>query len=100
MGFSSLGVLVFDLASTGGIITNLTVTNLTVTGSFSVAANRIVGEIIDYGVLTGIITRAGSWFSYGDTKIGQGRDSVVTLLNDNHELANEIESKIREFYGI
>jgi recombination protein RecA len=43
-----------------------------------------------------IIKKSGSWFSYGDTKLGQGRDAVKTLFNDNYELMNEIEEKIRE----
>lgn len=54
-----------------------------------------VGEIIDLGVDFGIIKKAGSWFSYGDTKLGQGRDAVKQLLLDNPELAEEIEQKIR-----
>ena len=52
------------------------------------------GEIIDLGVNNGIITKSGSWFSYGDTKLAQGREAVKTLLADNVELANEIEQKI------
>lgn len=55
-----------------------------------------VGEIIDLGVELNIIKKSGSWFSYGEVKLGQGRDSVKTLFNDNHELMNEIEIKIRE----
>ena len=55
-----------------------------------------VGEIVDLGVDTNIIKKSGSWFSYGDTKIGQGRDSVKQMLNDNPEMAEEIELKIRE----
>lgn len=54
-----------------------------------------VGEIIDLGVDFNIIKKAGSWFSYGDTKLGQGRDAVKQLLLDNPELADEIENKIR-----
>ncbi|MBY0244965.1 MAG: recombinase RecA [Sphingobacteriaceae bacterium] len=54
-----------------------------------------VGEIIDLGVDFNIIKKAGSWFSYGDTKLGQGRDAVKQLLLDNPELANELEQKIR-----
>jgi recombination protein RecA len=53
------------------------------------------GEIIDLGVDFNIIKKAGSWFSYGDTKLGQGRDSVKQLLLDNPELSDEIEAKIR-----
>ncbi len=53
-----------------------------------------VGEIIDIGVEHEIVKKAGSWFSYGDTKLGQGRDAVRQLLLDNPELADEIEAKI------
>ncbi len=53
-----------------------------------------MGEIVDMGVEYEIIKKAGSWFSYGDTKLGQGRDSVKSLLLDNPELAVELESKI------
>ena len=53
-----------------------------------------IGEIIDLGVNYEIIKKSGSWFSYGDTKIGQGRDSVKTLLEDNPELLEEIEKEI------
>jgi recombination protein RecA len=55
-----------------------------------------VGEIIDLGVEYGIVKKAGSWFSYGDTKLGQGRDAVKQLLLDNPELSDELEAKIRE----
>jgi recombination protein RecA len=54
-----------------------------------------VGEIIDLGVDNEIIKKSGSWFSYGDTKLGQGRDAVRQLMLDNSELADEIEEKIR-----
>ncbi|MBC7615000.1 MAG: recombinase RecA [Pedobacter sp.] len=53
------------------------------------------GEIIDLGVDFNIIKKAGSWFSYGETKLGQGRDAVKQLLMDNPELSEEIEAKIR-----
>ncbi|MFN4930653.1 MAG: recombinase RecA [Bacteroidota bacterium] len=55
-----------------------------------------VGEIIDIGVEMNIIKKSGSWFSYADTKLGQGRDSVKQILADNPELADEIEMKVRE----
>ncbi|MGQ0829014.1 MAG: recombinase RecA [Bacteroidota bacterium] len=55
-----------------------------------------VGEIVDLGVEHNIVKKSGSWFSYGDTKLGQGRDSVKALFNDNPELMEEIEFKIRE----
>jgi recombination protein RecA len=54
-----------------------------------------VGEIIDLGVEYGIVKKAGSWFSYGETKLGQGRDGVKQLLLDNPELSDEIEAKIK-----
>jgi len=53
------------------------------------------GEIIDLGVDFDIIKKAGSWFSYGDTKLGQGRDSVKQLLLDNPDLMDELEAKIK-----
>ena len=55
-----------------------------------------VGEIIDLGVEYEIIKKSGSWFSYGDTKLGQGRDAVKSLLLDNPELFDELDKKIRE----
>jgi recombination protein RecA len=53
------------------------------------------GEIIDLGVEIGIIKKSGSWFSYGETKLGQGRDAVRTLIEDNPELMDELEGKIK-----
>ena len=53
-----------------------------------------VGEILDLGVDYEIIKKSGSWFSYGDTKLGQGRDAVKKLILDNPELAEELEAKI------
>ena len=53
-----------------------------------------VGEIIDLGVTQNIIKKSGSWFSYGDVKLGQGRDAVKNLLQDNVELALELEEKV------
>jgi recombination protein RecA len=57
-------------------------------------------EIIDLGVENNIIKKSGSWFSYGETKLGQGRDSVKKLLADNPELADELEGKVIEFLKI
>ncbi|MCD6180598.1 MAG: recombinase RecA [Bacteroidales bacterium] len=54
-----------------------------------------MGEIVDLGVDYDIVKKAGSWFSYGDTKLGQGRDAVKALLLDNPELAEELETKIK-----
>lgn len=55
-----------------------------------------IGEIIDLGVDRNIIKKSGSWFSYGDTKLGQGRDGVKKLLQDNLELADELEKLVRD----
>ena len=55
-----------------------------------------IGEIVDLGVDYGVVKKAGSWFSYGDRKIGQGRDAVKELLKNDEELRNEIEAKVRE----
>lgn len=57
-----------------------------------------VGEIVDIGVELDVVKKSGSWFSYGDTKLGQGRDSVKQLLLDNPELAEEIQDKIKAVY--
>jgi recombination protein RecA len=55
-----------------------------------------VGEIIDLGVDFGIVKKSGSWYSYGDTKLGQGRDAVKELLLDNPELMDELDAKVVE----
>ncbi len=55
-----------------------------------------VGELVDLGVTYNIVKKSGSWFSYGETKLGQGRESVKQLLRDNPELAEEIEMKIKD----
>jgi recombination protein RecA len=54
-----------------------------------------VGEIIDMGVDLGILNKSGSWFSYGDAKIGQGREAVKSFMQDNPEMMAEVEAKIR-----
>src|SRR5271170_723616 len=55
-----------------------------------------IGEIIDMGVDLGILQKSGSWFSYGDSKVGQGRDAVKQFLFDNPEMMDEMEARIRE----
>jgi recombination protein RecA len=55
-----------------------------------------IGEIVDLGVEYGVIKKAGSWFSYGDRKLAQGRDAVKELFDKDTELATEIEAKVRE----
>ena len=57
-----------------------------------------IGEIIDLGVEQDIVKKSGSWFSYGETKLGQGREAVKQLLKDNPELAEELETKIIESF--
>ena len=54
-----------------------------------------VGEIVDLGVQFGVIKKSGSWFSYDDTRLGQGRDAVKRIIADNPELAEELEAKIK-----
>lgn len=55
-----------------------------------------LGEILDYAVDMNFITKSGSWYSYGDVRLGQGRENVVSMLNDNPELTDEIELKIKD----
>ena len=55
-----------------------------------------VGEIVDLGVELGIIKKSGSWFSYGESRLGQGRDAVKKIIKDNPELSEELEGKIAE----
>lgn len=58
------------------------------------------GEIIEHGVIKGIIERAGAWYSYNGNRIGQGRDNTKEYLKANPEIANEIEDKVLEAYGM
>ena len=58
------------------------------------------GEIVDYGVKADIIDKSGAWFSYGETRLGQGRENVKALLKENKELKVELENKIKEEMGI
>jgi recombination protein RecA len=55
-----------------------------------------VGEILDLGVDLNIINKSGSWFSYGETRLGQGRDGVKAIIKDNPELMEELEVKIKD----
>ncbi len=56
----------------------------------------MIGELIDLAVEMNIIKKSGSWFSYGENKIGQGRDAVISMLKNNTDVASEIENKVRE----
>ncbi len=58
------------------------------------------GELVDYGVKLDIVDKAGAWFSYGDSKIGQGKENAKVFLKDNPEIAKEIEGKILEAMGM
>ena len=58
------------------------------------------GEIIDLGSEAGIIQKTGAWYSYNGEKLGQGKENVKLLLKDNPELKEELEAKVREYYGI
>ena len=91
--------------STGNISVRLDDNNILVTPSGSsfgrLDPNQIVkvtksGEIIDLGVEMNIIQKAGSWFSYNENKLAQGRDSAKQIIEDNPELMKELESKIKE----
>ncbi len=55
-----------------------------------------VGEILDLAVDYEIVKKSGSWFSYDETKLGQGRDAVKSLIKDNPELMDELEEKVRK----
>ena len=55
-----------------------------------------VGEILDIAVDLEIVKKSGSWFSYDETKLGQGRDAVKALIKDNPELMDELEAKVRK----
>ena len=59
-----------------------------------------MGELIDLGVKAGVVEKSGSWFSYGDERIGQGRENVKQFLRENRNLALEIEDKIRAAHGL
>jgi len=66
---------------------------------FGTGISRL-GEIIDLGSELGIITKKGSWFYYGDTSLGQGKTGVKAILDDNVELQQELETKIKAVYGL
>ena len=54
-----------------------------------------VGELLDLGVKLGIVQKSGAWFNYGDIRLGQGRDNAKQFLQNNPEIANDIEGQIR-----
>ncbi len=59
-----------------------------------------MGELLDLGVAAGVVDKSGSWFSYGDERIGQGRENAKTFLRENEQMALEIEDKIRAAHGL
>ena len=88
--------------------TNIKVVKNKVAPPFKVATVDIMygegvsreGEIVDLGVDAGILEKSGAWFSYNGEKLGQGKENVKLLLKENTALRDELEQKIREFYGI
>jgi recombination protein RecA len=58
------------------------------------------GELLDLGVKAGVVEKSGSWFSYGDERIGQGRENAKQFLKDNRDVALAIEDKIRAAHGL
>jgi len=70
---------------------------------FQILYNRGIdhwGEVIDQGVENGIIKKAGTWYSYGETRIGQGRDNSRNFLTDHPEIGAEVEAQVRELLGL
>ncbi|MEE1555563.1 MAG: DNA recombination/repair protein RecA, partial [Alphaproteobacteria bacterium] len=59
-----------------------------------------MGELLDLGVKAGVVDKSGSWFSYGDQRIGQGRENVKQFLAENIDMADEIERKVRANAGL
>jgi len=58
------------------------------------------GELLDLGVRAGVVEKSGAWFSYGDERIGQGRENARNFLRENGEVAEEIERRIRKAHGL
>ncbi|MEL6280180.1 MAG: recombinase RecA, partial [Pseudomonadota bacterium] len=58
------------------------------------------GELVDLGVKAGVVDKSGAWYSYGDQRIGQGRENAKQFLKDNEDIAREIEGKIRTSHGL
>ena len=58
------------------------------------------GELLDLGVSAGLVEKSGSWFSYGNQRIGQGRENAKTFMQENPEIANELETAIRSNAGL
>jgi recombination protein RecA len=59
-----------------------------------------MGELLDLGVAAGVVNKSGAWFSYGDERIGQGRENAKTFLRENPSIAYDIEDKIRAAHGL
>ena len=59
-----------------------------------------MGELIDLGVKAGVVEKSGAWFSYGDERIGQGRENAKNFLKENPDMAWDIEDKIRASHGL
>ncbi len=88
--------------------TNIKVVKNKVAPPFKVASVDIMygegiskeGELVDLGAESGVVEKSGAWYAYNGEKLGQGKENVKLLLKENKKLANEIEKKIRDFYGI
>ncbi len=59
-----------------------------------------VGDLLDIAANVDIVKKSGSWYNYEDTKLGQGRENVKKFLDDNQDLADEINAKVRAFYDL
>jgi recombination protein RecA len=59
-----------------------------------------LGELLDLGVAAGLVEKSGSWFSYGEQRIGQGRENAKNFLRENPDMANELEVSIRQNAGL
>ncbi|HEX4745000.1 MAG TPA: DNA recombination/repair protein RecA, partial [Candidatus Limnocylindria bacterium] len=57
------------------------------------------GGLVDMGLLTGVVSKYGAWFNYGDTRLGQGRENAKQFLRDHADVASELEAKVREKSG-
>ncbi len=88
--------------------TNIKVVKNKVAPPFKIASVDIMygegiskeGELVDLGAESGVVEKSGAWYAYNGEKLGQGKENVKLLLKENKKLANEIENKIRDFYGI
>ena len=67
---------------------------------FSFGRKQELDDLIELGVASGIMTKMGSWYSWGETRLGQGKDNTRMFLKDNTDIRSEIETSVREHYGL